>query len=726
MRTGKFQYILALLLCFFSLGSFAQQTVLMNAANNGQTITANGCTLILYDSGGVNGNYGNSEDYTITICMPAGFPAIIDASFVCESQSFDYMSIYRGNSIAGQAIANRVGSTTSGAQSTYHYEVNSNCVTLVWHSDGSVNHPGFTITFTCGTPCQEYTIVPDITATWNAAESRYEACSNEELGFAFHGNYMNNDSPNGYHQSDATTTWTWWWIDATGRHESAGEGLNSFDAEIEPGAYYLNVSAIDVNGCEQVYDEQIFVVISLPPTFNGTTITPEICPGEILELTGRVQPPEEWTMEIPEVIQELHCFEDEIGVAQSMCFNHTAFAPGQSIQSINDIESICIDIEHSYIGDLEVWITCPNGTRLDLFNGSVDGNCGGQHLGEPVDAYDTDCIPGTTYHYCWTNTAATSIEGMAANAPSHNYTDNEGNHITGARYIPAGDYLPRGNWNVLVGCPINGEWCVNMIDHLGSDDGIVTQVELHFADHIVPAGDNVVSYQTTFPDINSTTGYLWEGEYVVNGNVANAQAQTTMEATGQYQYTFHATDDFGCTYDTTVTATVRPLLHPMCCIPPTPVIQTLPSLICADRANLSVQNVPNGNTGAWSVTAYPNGDDVNNVVTFGNPNAPNTLVVVNGWGTYTFRWDEYYMGRDDCTEFTEITVTFREQPRNDFNFAPAIGCFGDETTISYMGNMGGNADAVFHWDFAGGFAHMPNDNVGPHIVNWVDAGVHGV
>jgi len=219
MRTISMKKLLGILFILFAIGSFAQQTITMNSSTNGTTVTMTGCTATLYDSGGPSGNYDNSENYTITVCVPSGYPMELDVTMNTESTSFDYLYIYEGTTTTGNAVASRIGGSHSDT-----YSLNSSCATFVWRSDGSVTRSGFEIQIRCGMECQDFTLVPDITARWNATEERYEACSNDALGIAAHGVFPNNDAPMGYHQSDENLIWTWSWVDVNGRHEDSGEG----------------------------------------------------------------------------------------------------------------------------------------------------------------------------------------------------------------------------------------------------------------------------------------------------------------------------------------------------------------------------------------------------------------------------------------------------------------------------------------------------------------------
>lgn len=675
------------------------QTYNLNSDTNGSTITT--CNATLYDSGGPDGNYSASENYTITFCGVANAPMIVSVEALrTESTTFDYLRIYDGNNTSGNLLATLGGSTVPAEE----IESNGNCITLQWHSDGSVQYAGFQLSIRCGFPCQDYTVNITPEAVYDATEEAFLGCSGGLVSATV--NFPHNNE--NYEQTIENTTFSWSALSSVGTQVFAGLGMDELDEPLAPGAYFYTLTTTDANRC-QVVSNTVTVYISVPPTFTGTFLDPPVvCPGEDVNLTGVVVPPDEWQMTIPEVNPEQHCFDDDhIDEEQISCFTYAAFAPGQMITSVNDIESIGMRMEHSYMGDLDIYIQCPNGQRMTLFEQA----CGGGYFGEAVD-YDTQgqnsCNDGPQwvgvgYDYYWT--ASNNNGLMSANCPSYSTP------------LPAGNYQPVDNFNTLVGCPINGEWCVIFVDNMGIDDGTVFQTELHFADYLIPAGDNIISFQNTYDD-----DLWWEGEALQNeGLGANNVANPTTP--GQVPYTFSATDNFGCTYDTTIYVTVRDFTDANCCITPTPTIASIPDLICTNRASLSVQNFPNGNTGEWSVVSYPNGDDVNNSVTFTNPNSPNTQVIINGWGQYTFRWSEHYLGRDDCNGETEVTTTFRQQPTNNFVYTP-ISCFGGETTVTYTGNMDNNAD--FTWTFGGAFAQGDPNSMGPFILNWQEAGTHGV
>jgi len=131
-------------------------------------------------------------------------------------------------------------------------------------------------------------------------------------------------------------------------------------------------------------------------------------------------------------------------------------------------------------------------------------------------------------------------------------------------------------------------------------------------------------------------------------------------------YTFHATDDFGCTYDTTVTVNVLASRDPSCCVLPTPNVTAGNSAPCSNSTTLTVGGYSDdGNTGEWTYTTTSGG-----IATFTAPTSLTTSVSVNVYGEYTFTWHEYYQGNHSCAGEASVTVHFYRQMNAEL---PEIG-----------------------------------------------------
>ena len=59
---------------------------------------------------------------------------------------------------------------------------------------------------------------------------------------------------------------------------------------------------------------------------------------------------------------------DGSGINYTTDINISGFTPGATLQNSNDIDKVCFEIEHSYLGDLEMMLTCPSGQSINMFN----------------------------------------------------------------------------------------------------------------------------------------------------------------------------------------------------------------------------------------------------------------------------------------------------------------------------------------------------------------------
>jgi subtilisin-like proprotein convertase family protein len=196
--------------------------------------------------------------------------------------------------------------------------------------------------------------------------------------------------------------------------------------------------------------------------------------------------------------------------------------PGAVINSISEINKLELEMEHSYIGDLEIQLTCPNGTTVSILNaysgniGVIPGGCGGggTFLGNDTD--DDGGAPGAsfmTYTFSPTNATLGTIcaENAAGNTVQNVYGFNMMN--------PNGVYLPDGDFSSFIGCPVNGIWTITIRDNQGIDDGYLA------------------SWNIGFSLGNTTTPYLWNNG-VIDGTPFLATQTTT--------YTVTATNELGC------------------------------------------------------------------------------------------------------------------------------------------------------------------------------------
>jgi len=306
---------------------------------------------------------------------------------------------------------------------------------------------------------------------------------------------------------------------------------------------------------------------------------------------------------------------DGTGVSYTSNINISGFNAGQNLNSINQINSICARMEHSYASDLTIELVAPSGQTITLKNvGTTGGGVNTCNLGEPIASGPVDnwsfsnTNPGVGYQYCWTNNPTYSTMNNVISPtppgppPTYTYTTLAGNSYTDY-YLPAGSYAPHQSFLGLLGTSLNGNWTLRVTDNFSQDNGYIfdwaISLQADLPDSIVtltePPAPNF-SNTTVAPNCGMSNGSI---DLTVTGNnppftfLWNTAA-TTEDVTGLSSgtYTVDVTDTTGCVYDYSV--------------------------------NLS-------NTGAVNVT-----DSVTHETCFGSNDGAIDLSV--GAGTFTYNW----------------------------------------------------------------------------------------
>ncbi len=512
---------------FFLLSVFllySQDTYLIS---QGGTITT--CDGILYDSGGAEGDYLSNRDDTITIYAtnPDKNVVLLFEEFNLESSIWDKLSIYDGNSLESPVLYS--GSYSNQLQGE-RVQSTGNCLTIRMSTDGSVNFEGFKALISCEYPCQNF-YLNSISSNPSFTDPELlciDICPGETILFSVDGEFPENE--NAYYQETENLTYSWRVITNDTFIDSIGYGMNEFEYDFDVnGGYLIYVSAFDTIGCPSAYSEFVRVRTALPPDFSVSNVMDSICPGTPLELNGGFTPQIFYLHEEAQLVGFPACIEDVLGVWQSYEILSNSMTQSGLIQTAGDISSICMEIEHSYIGDIDIVVECPNGQRVTLFNQS----CSNTYFGEPNES--NDCVPGIGYSYCWKMDAESYVNQNCD-------VDNP---------IPAGDYLPDESFEGFIGCPINGEWSFQFYDNLGIDDGTVFSASIELFGELLHQ-DWV--YANSFDISEDSEDLHWYG----NG-VANEIGDTTFAMLfefGDYDYQFSVTDQWGCTFDTTFNVAV--------------------------------------------------------------------------------------------------------------------------------------------------------------------------
>lgn len=266
----------------------------------------------------------------------------------------------------------------------------------------------------------------------------------------------------------------------------------------------------------------------------------------------------------------------------------SCFREGDLVESMTDILYVRLNIEHSFIGDIYIGITCPNGQRSSLLKYSNQGssdctasiptnhrgwttgsNTGyGSYLGLAYDDEgNTTCDssvfgnePGTGWNYCWSNhssysyapgdaliyrSASTHAVSHSTFAGRHDVVDSS-NVIAGTNF-----YHPDESFASLVGCPLNGEWTIEVQDGWQGDNGYIFEWDIALnADRITEQECHVESYALI-------------GKWVeaFNDSTFVIKAPSSLSSDTSLSYRFRIVTTCGDTIDTTAVVNFHPAMR---------------------------------------------------------------------------------------------------------------------------------------------------------------------
>ncbi len=498
--------------------------------------TVNTCAGVLEDSGGPSAQYSDNENFTVVICPDIPGDGIslqwlvANLSTAGPNNTHDQLSVWDGNSTSATSLGSYTGAALQGlivSATTFNA---TGCLTVQFTSNG-VGVGDFAASITCFTPCER----PIAVATMSEPAIPAMVCQNEVIQFDGSGSYPA--------QSFNIVSYTWDFRDGT-----TASGATASHSFAEPGEYVVQLSVEDDNGCVNSNVVDLQVLVSTTPIFNGTVESHETCLGATVNLSAVVTPVT-WTA-LPEANFGDGVFlPDDVGQPFTSELNFAQFDPGQTILSVSNIQSICVNMEHSYMGDLVLQVICPNGQSM-IFHQQGGG---GTYLGSPNDGdNNTNPILGECWEYCWSPTATNGTWVANSNTGSQNTT------LAGTppnQSLNPGTYQPVQPFTNLLGCPLNGVWTYQSTDLWAADNGFICSWSINFDPTIIPDATQF----TPVPGVSTPDSAAWTGPGLVIDPAQPLLATSTPTAPGDYTYAFAVTDNFGCTYDTTVTITIPPL-----------------------------------------------------------------------------------------------------------------------------------------------------------------------
>jgi len=230
---------------------------------------------------------------------------------------------------------------------------------------------------------------------------------------------------------------------------------------------------------------------------------------------------------------------DSMATTYSFPIAVNGFSEDAVIDSCSDMRKIRATLEHSYVGALDIWVSCPNGAELFLMqnNQGETDDCNGTsdvddaNLGQPIIGMDNDTA-GIGYTYTWRSAGLYLL-------------DDANNSALNGGTVGIGSYTSCEDWCALEGCPVNGEWSLHIatLDSLG--DGHFFGWNFQFEHDEL---DSLGLSSGTELDL-SNGGFDWN---TLPESAAIEEDSTGLYATyealsiGNHVVNFSAIDAFGC------------------------------------------------------------------------------------------------------------------------------------------------------------------------------------
>lgn len=318
------------------------------------------------------------------------------------------------------------------------------------------------------------------------------------------------------------------------------EAFNDF------GGHILTLTTIE-EGCD-AYSEQVRIRVGTEPVINLLAVPSTVCPGIVSSIGSDVNSDLNFTAEIETGGWESFPCQDEFaeetylpdgsGVSYETSITLDCFGEDQILTNTNDIISVDINMEHSYMGDLDIYLTSPNGVQVTLFEQAGSSTW----LGQATDGDASQELVGIGADYGWSMNP--EYNGTMAAAITAGNTVELDNLNTGEVFNSTGQslvsstYLPVGDFNDFVGTSLNGNWTITVTDNLNIDNGWIFSWGITINQNIIPSSwsfDNYIVDESFVISNDNIVSYT--------NNSMNIQPEP-----GTHNYTYEVVDNFGCIF----------------------------------------------------------------------------------------------------------------------------------------------------------------------------------
>lgn len=545
-----------------------------------------GCGGVFTDSGLLTGGYGPNESHTITICPDGSSGTHARLLFAgVEVPYGDELCFFDGTDTQAPSLA-CAGDFLPGApfiiQATAANA--SGCITVTFTSDGFKQGKGWTAALSCVPACQafESSILLSQPEALPTDTGWIDLCPGQSIDLSGGVTFLQNGLF--YNQSESKCTFQWDFGDGTIK-----QGVEASHIYQKPGGYLATLTITDQFGCRSRNFTTRRVRVAPPAQWAISGLPAPLCPGDTLSLLADTIPGSAAQIHVAAVEGQFTLsrmradslpLPDGNGALYETSVFFSEFPPDRVLNDPSEILSICANMEHSWMRDLRIELTCPSGQKVVLVNQEEAGE--EVFLGQPFenDELLPVPIPGKGFTYCWDAGApnGTWLQYANANQP---------------QTLPAGTYDSFEPLSGLIGCPLNGEWVLSVQDLWEIDNGYIFWWNIQFDETLI---EKVERFRAPITELR------WEPR----PNVISTQGgelSAVADRSGEIFFRLFHKDAFGCEGDTFITLPVLSPTHPNCLSCTT--IASLDTSLCLGDSLVLEASFEGFQGGPVTFSAYP-------------------------------------------------------------------------------------------------------------------------
>lgn len=506
-----------------------------------------GCSGLFVDSGDIEGNYGPNENYTVTLCPDGTTGSYIRLTFSSpDIRPGDMLCFFDGPNILSPSLGCNISFLPGAPFIIQATALNpTGCLTVVFTSNAGAVGKGWNAQISCQPACQVFEAnITSMTPAPSPVDTGWiDICPNQSVTVSANALFHQNNLV--YAQHDTLCLFEWDFGDGNLVRSQTAE--NTYK---NPGGYNISLTIIDQLGCRNTNFVSQKVRVAPPPKVSIGNLPGPLCYGDTLMLSAadtvgngaqvKVQP-EEGKFDVRKVRADSLPLPDGNGAKYSTSLVFNEFPPDKYLTDPNQILSICANMEHSWMRDLRITLTCPSGKEIVLVNQEETGD--EVFLGIP---YEDDellpvPIPGIGWTYCWSH--------QAPNASWLDYA----NMFT-PKTLPADTYSTYESMSDLIGCPLNGEWVLTIQDLWPIDNGYIFWWDITFDETLLP-------FVETFKPKITNLRWADQDNIILH---KEKEIQAVADEAGEILFRLTYRDDFSCEADTFIVIPVLSPTHPNC------------------------------------------------------------------------------------------------------------------------------------------------------------------